>query len=449
MLKPKCTTYFFLLVSTISVPKLSATELFEKVAADVVGYSDNGTVDEQFLLTQNNLFDLNAHISQDIFKESANIIALASHEVLFQTYWFEGDSQAVEKLVDGFYRLEARRKLAQAESPVPVYIVIDSNPLEVIDSGMFNAAKEFMEDLSTKIDPSYVEFHVEDHYHWLLGSNHSKSLIVDGQAAVITGANSQNYLNEPTAWYDLGFTLFGEAAALPLRQDFLDIWQKSGGDPITTVNEEFISEFPMDELSPRSLVQAPALFLSRTARDSYNNDIDNPQDQGFISLFKNSQNLIKILSPNLNDDAAIDGLAEAAARGVELRIILSKKFNETTQSMAGQGGGNDEGYQRLVTAIEELGGSLDKVHLRWFSIDGIEPVIDTGEGIRPYSSHAKYSSFDGLIAVVGSANMDTQSWNHSREINVAVDSAQVTQSWDEKVFDSVFARSVGYQDFPD
>ena len=51
-------------------------------------------------------------------------------------------------------------------------------------------------------------------------------------------------------------------------------------------------------------------------------------------------------------------------------------------------------------------------------------------------------SIDGEIAIVGTANLDTQSWNQSRELNLVVLSPEVTRAWDQSVIEGNFARAV-------
>jgi phosphatidylserine/phosphatidylglycerophosphate/cardiolipin synthase-like enzyme len=426
---------------------LAQSPLFDKAREAAVSVQAQGTVDTKYLVSPNSLVDTEAHVSQEVFRRAAEMMAHASHEVLFQTFWWEGDSQAVQALVDGLRRLEARRRTAQAAEPVQVYILINSNLLEVWRSGMYRAAETFLTNLAAELDSAYVELHVKDHFHWALGSNHTKTLVVDGQVGIITGANAQRYLDEPDGWYDLGFSLAGDAARA-MRDDFLNIWERSGGQSITKQVEDFAVPFPVTKVFSDEVVVAPALALTRQADDVYNFRINNPQDQGFLALFDQARDIIKVLSPNLNDDAAIEALAAAASRGVEVQIVLTMEFNQQVQNVIGQGGGNRVNYERLIEAVRERGGDPSRLKLRWYSLDGIEPVRDSTDlDHRPYCSHAKYTSIDGQVAVVGSANMDTQSWNHSREFNFAVDSAEVTQAWDQQTFDEVYRRSVDYRDF--
>lgn len=47
--------------------------------------------------------------------------------------------------------------------------------------------------------------------------------------------------------------------------------------------------------------------------------------------------------------------------------------------------------------------------------------------IRPPS--VKFMAVDDQIAILGNGNQDTQSWFHSQEVNVLVDSPQLVNEW--------------------
>jgi hypothetical protein len=48
-------------------------------------------------------------------------------------------------------------------------------------------------------------------------------------------------------------------------------------------------------------------------------------------------------------------------------------------------------------------------------------------------SLVKYASFDDQVAIMGNGNQDTQSWFHSQEINIMVDSPQICKEWYEGI----------------
>jgi phosphatidylserine/phosphatidylglycerophosphate/cardiolipin synthase-like enzyme len=139
--------------------------------------------------------------------------------------------------------------------------------------------------------------------------------------------------------------------------------------------------------------------------------------------------VIRMQTPNLNDDVAKQALVDAVLRGVRVDLVLSKSFNDATEALPGQGGSNDD---TVIELYEKLAGVSDvctKLRIRWHARDG---VAVEGNGV--YASHAKYTSFDDAVVIVGTANMDTQSWNNSREVNVLVDDPATTRAWDEQLF---------------
>ena len=58
---------------------------------------------------------------------------------------------------------------------------------------------------------------------------------------------------------------------------------------------------------------------------------------------------------------------------------------------------------------------------------------DPASGVKR-ASHVKYASIDGEVAIVGSANMDNQSWSRSREINAVIEDPALVQLADQQLF---------------
>ena len=127
---------------------------------------------------------------------------------------------------------------------------------------------------------------------------------------------------------------------------------------------------------------------------------------------------------------------EAARQSIHVELVLSKKYEEFTESLPTRGGTNDDAVKNLYEMAREAGVTrpCEMLQVRWFSNDGKTPAEENG----PPTSHAKYLSVDGQVVIVGSANMDIQSWRNSREVNVVVDSAATTRAWDAQVFEPSF-----------
>ena len=187
------------------------------------------------------------------------------------------------------------------------------------------------------------------------------------------------------------------------------------------------------------------MALTRRARGGINNAIDNPQDLGLLAAIGASQRVIRIMSPNLNDDAVKDALLDALARGVTVQLVLSRGFNEKAENLPNQGGGNqanaDELYARALQRVGE-DAACERLQIRWYVDPDLGLVDGNGEG----AAHLKYTSFDDQLVVVGSTNMDTQSWNFSGEANVAIDDRATTTRYDAEVFTPHFdrARATGH-----
>lgn len=77
------------------------------------------------------------------------------------------------------------------------------------------------------------------------------------------------------------------------------------------------------------------LGLSRAPSLTANNSIDNSQDQAFLAAFYGAKEDIKVEAPNVNDDVVKAANIDAVRRGVEVRIITSNEFNETSESFVG------------------------------------------------------------------------------------------------------------------
>ena len=76
------------------------------------------------------------------------------------------------------------------------------------------------------LDGRYVDVHVGMHQYNAWGSNHSKTAIIDGYQAVVTGANFQKINLIGTSWHDTGYVVKGEAA-MGLHRAWIDTWSRS------------------------------------------------------------------------------------------------------------------------------------------------------------------------------------------------------------------------------
>jgi phosphatidylserine/phosphatidylglycerophosphate/cardiolipin synthase-like enzyme len=424
-----------------------ASEVSRAMAEAMVPVVESGTVPLGRLSSEGRV-DPRVYITgPEIFGKVAELIESAQVDVDIQVYKWEPGTDPTETVLGGLAALEARRRAAGTTAPpVEVRIAIDTSVLGVAAP----VTEEHMPLVEAQIaayelDPAHVRVTLAAHERGLfdqVGNLHVKSFIVDGRVALITGANPEAQHNFDAPWHDIGTVVAGDVV-LAMLDDFDHTYSRS---------------FVWDCVAPGDCLQAPSpiehrfapgsttavagtchvLALSRQESNLPNNDVDNPQDQAFVAAFGAARRVLKIETPNINDDAAKQAIVAAVERGVDVRIITSKEFNELAEELVGgPNGDNVDGlYRRLASA--GMDDACERLRIRWYSHDGVDPVLGNG----PYASHVKYASVDDQVVIVGTTNMDTPSWNFSHELNLAIDDADLTRGFDAQLFDADWERAI-------
>jgi phosphatidylserine/phosphatidylglycerophosphate/cardiolipin synthase-like enzyme len=414
---------------------------------------DRGSVTPEHYLSLRNTGDPDVLIDgPKIFPAFHALIASAQHEVDLQTYVWEVGSDPANEILAGLAEL-AQRRAAEAPDapPVAVRFLFDASTLG-FGSKVETLAQMWATVDALHLDPKRVTFELAGFYHLAFGNLHVKTLVVDGERAIITGANPQVHHDYAQPWRDAGYRLTGDVA-IALREDFANAWQLGqlwtcGG----TYNSDFLQCSAATDVLPTPAPHAagactPMLVVTRAAdANPLSNRIDNTQDQAFIAAFASATDHIRMQTPNLNDDAAKGALIAAIERGVHVEVVLSKGFNDDSEIEPGQGGTNVDNVAKLYAqlASDGVANACELLQIRWYSQDGLIPV----EGNGVYASHAKYTSVDDSVVIVGTANMDTQSWNNSREVDVVVDSPTLTRAWDAQLFSFDFDTGIGVDQCP-
>jgi phosphatidylserine/phosphatidylglycerophosphate/cardiolipin synthase-like enzyme len=414
---------------------------------DMIG---RGTVPASLYSTAKNAADTDVLIDgPQIFPAFRALIASAEHHVNLQTYVWEANTDPTNEIVAGLRDLAARRaQTAPSGPPVIVRFLLDVSTLG-FGSSVSALPRAWASVEALALDPKLVTFELAGFYHVGMGTLHVKTVVVDGRAAIVTGANPQAHHNYAQPWRDSGYRLAGDVA-VALLADFDHAWMQSKLWTCGSTEEpEFLNcqgaptkiSYPILSAELPASTCRPMLVTSREAdMNPWSNRTDNTQDQAFLAAFGAARSHIRMQTPNLNDDAAKAALLAAVKRGVRVELVLSKGFNDLTESAPGQGGTNATTVNALhaALAVDGVTEICKKLQIRWYSRDGLRPV--DGNGI--YASHAKYASVDDLVVIVGTANMDTQSWNNSREVNVVVDDVATTQAWDSQLFTPDFETGI-------
>jgi phosphatidylserine/phosphatidylglycerophosphate/cardiolipin synthase-like enzyme len=437
------------------------TKLFAEIVAEVGKAPEiRSTIPWRHTVTHGNYVAKKPFIrGPEIFAAFNKRIREAQKEVLIAMFTWETDSVVSQDLVESIASLCQRT----GADPIDVRILI-GNTLKTSNK-VIQTLRQLLHSgpQAPCADKVGAKVQIEGFESIALDSLHSKYLVVDGRWTIVTGANVQKvHDGDKRPWYDLAFEFWGPVAQ-SVRLDFIDAWLRSQAPAfniqLSEVQKEALAalqglswQWPHDlgeaPLSSEYVGDVPLALVNQREIAMPQKLANSPQDLAYEAVFAKARRNIHIQTPNFNADGAWYGLLGPVSRGVKVRMIVSKGFNFLTESLPGQKGNN---FTNVRDFYKELGPNF--VHpnfdARWFTLEAEHPEASTpatpvfalGES-KPHSSHAKYLSADDQIAIIGSANMDTQSWYQSRELNVLVDSAVIVKAWEEAIFTKNLSRAV-------
>jgi cardiolipin synthase len=230
----------------------------------------------------------------------------------------------------------------------------------------------------------------------LMAGDHTKSIVIDGERAFLGGMNvGREYRHE---WHDMMVDLRGPVVA-GIRRDFDATWNRAslfgdiawlfGNLTRGTVRNDGGGK-PM-----RLLATRPGEDQIRRAR---------------FAVFERAQRYIFVQTPYLADDDAVDRLAAAARRGVDVRVVLPEVNDSALMDYS-----NHQAAQILLAAGARV-------------------------FIYPGFTHAKAMLADGW-ATFGSANMDWLSHAVNRELDVATSDPDIAGRLKRDLFMADFRRA--------
>lgn len=150
-----------------------------------------------------------------------------------------------------------------------------------------------------------------------------------------------------------------------------------------------------------------------------------PQNAAWLSALRNATKNVFIQSPTLNAEPLVPAIIEACERGIDVYCYICLGYNDAGELLPMQGGHNDMVAHHIYTSLSPT--AKQRLHYFWYvAKDQTKPIIQEK---KKRSCHIKLMIVDEHIGIVGNGNQDTQSWYHSQEINVMLDSPQVCRAW--------------------
>ncbi|KAK4240541.1 hypothetical protein C8A03DRAFT_41959 [Achaetomium macrosporum] len=153
--------------------------------------------------------------------------------------------------------------------------------------------------------------------------------------------------------------------------------------------------------------------------------VSTPQNAAWLSALRNAKKSVYILSPTLNASPLIPAIIDACERGVDVHCYICLSYNDVGELLPRQGGHNEGVAAHLHASLSPAG--RQRLHYKWYvAKDQTRPIT---QARRQRSSHVKLMIVDGAVGIQGNGNQDTQSWFHSQEVNLMVDSPEICGAW--------------------
>jgi cardiolipin synthase len=302
---------------------------------------------------------------QDLYADMLDAIARARHMVLFETYIWKGDpvgQQFKSALSDA------------ADRGVEVHVIYDAFAYIVVPA-WFKRFPRTMRVLRFPIYNAGWRFFDLRRY----GRDHRKILVVDDDVAFVGGYN----IGTPyaTEWRDTHVRITGPAV-WDLKRSFADFWNqhRSAGTTFTRRHlRPLLLQSPETSWGPRIRVHRTLpLQWMFPIRSMYLEAINRARSNVWLTH-----------AYFIPDQDFVDALKAAAARGVDVRILLPHKSNHVVADWIARGY-----FAQLLDA-----------RVRVFRFNGA-------------MVHAKTATVDGNWSTVGTANIDRLSMTGNYEINV-------------------------------
>lgn len=277
--------------------------------------------------------------------------------------------------------------LAQQARGVQVNLIYDS-------VGGFNTPKTFFERL-TQGGIQVLEFNpinpLAAKTPWLINNrDHRKLLVVDGRTAFLGGINISSVYSSGSivrragkadgnavAWRDTDLQIEGPVVG-EFQKLFMQTWEKQRGKPLAQKDY-----FPALKVQGKDIVRA----IGSTPDDPYSLIY-----LTLISAIGNAEKEVHLTNAYfVPDPQLLKSLIDAAARGVDVKLILPSHSDSAVVFHAGRAH-----YASLLKGgvkIYERGGAL---------------------------LHSKTAVIDGVWSTVGSTNLDWRSFLDNDEINAVI-----------------------------
>ncbi len=302
---------------------------------------------------------------RETFRAIVDLILSARHIICIEFYIFKDDETGKEL---------AELLKEKSRHGIKVYLLYDH-------FGSFLTSRRFWSDLKK----SGIKVRISNPFKWsapqgYIYRNHKKLLIIDGSKAITGGFNIADeyhghFKKKTEIWRDTGIYLEGPVASA-LLNIFRKSWSTWKGERITCATESRIFD--------RGVPVIPIFANSGRARRKMRKLL-------IYSIKNAKENILLTTAYFIPSKRVFRALIGAASKGVHIKLLLPAQSDVLPVFYAGR-----NYYEKLLKA-------------------GVE-IYNYEESVL----HAKTMVFDGCWSIIGSANLDLQSWRRNDESNVGI-----------------------------
>ncbi len=308
---------------------------------------------------------------QESFDTIFNAVKNAQKIICLQFYIFKNDKTGA-----------AMSELLQQKSKegVKVYVLYDH-----FGSGFFRTPKKFWEDMKKagiKVRASRP-FKWTTPFHYI-HRDHKKLIVIDFKNAFTGGLNIADEYSgfhlrlRGKSWRDTGIMIEGPIA-YELFKVFIKAWHLWGGEPIEISKFKIQNSKLNDDILTIPIFVSSAKGRRRMRRLLY------------YSINRSKRSISLTVAYFVPSKRMIETLGEAVKRGVRVRLLVPGKSDLPIVSYAGRAF-----FSTLLKA-------------------GVEIYTYNGEIL-----HAKSYIFDDCWSIIGSTNLDFQSFRYNDEGNIGI-----------------------------
>lgn len=221
--------------------------------------------------------------------------------------------------------------------------------------------------------------------------NHRKIVVIDGRIGFVGGFNvGREYLGHNKKfgyWRDTHLCIEG-AAVTSLAVRFVLDWNYAAKENLFLQDRLFeIPDYVRNGHDPVQIISSGPDSHTKTIHDNY------------LRLIHSAKDHVYIQTPYfIPDESILDALMIAARSGVDVRIMVPCK--------------------------------PDHAFVYWATYSYLGELVQAGAKCYVYNNgflHAKTLSVDGMVACVGTANMDIRSFSLNFEVNAVIYSERTVQ----------------------